>query len=105
MVAMQTILPEGSLQKGIISYPGHKHPPAIRATRNSHTVREKEPMPPKVPGTNGSGRIQPRLTGRSRLRSQQHLLDQYARQVPEASLSLQPSSIVISAVHGIPCIP
>ena len=35
MVAMQTILPEGSLQKGIISYPGHQHPPAIRATRNS----------------------------------------------------------------------
>ena len=34
MVAVQTILPEGSLQKGIISYPGHQHPPAIRATRN-----------------------------------------------------------------------
>lgn len=35
MVAVQTILPEGSLQKGIISYPGHQHPPTIRATRNS----------------------------------------------------------------------
>ena len=35
MVAVQTILPEGSLQEGIISYPGHQHPPAIRATRNS----------------------------------------------------------------------
>ena len=35
MVAVQTILPEGSLQKGIISYPGHQHPSAIRATRNS----------------------------------------------------------------------
>ena len=34
MVAVQAILPEGSLQKGIISYPGHQHPPAIRATRN-----------------------------------------------------------------------
>ena len=35
MVAVQTILPEGSLQKGIISYLGHQHPSAIRATRNS----------------------------------------------------------------------
>ena len=35
MVAVQVILPEGSLQKGIISYPRHQHPPAIRATRNS----------------------------------------------------------------------
>ena len=35
MVAVQTILPEGSLQEGIISYPGHQHSPAIRATRNS----------------------------------------------------------------------
>ena len=35
MVAVQTILPEGSLQKGIISYPGHQHPPVIRATGNS----------------------------------------------------------------------
>ena len=35
MVAVQTILPEGSLQEGIISYPGHQHPPAIWATRNS----------------------------------------------------------------------
>ena len=35
MVAMQTILPEGSLQEGIVSYPGHQPPPAIRAARNS----------------------------------------------------------------------
>ena len=35
MVAVQTILPEGSLQEGIVSYPGHQHPPAIRAARNS----------------------------------------------------------------------
>ena len=35
MVAVQVILPEGSLQKGIISYPRHQHPPAIRATGNS----------------------------------------------------------------------
>ena len=35
MVAVQTILPEGSLQEGIISYPGHQHPSAIRATRNN----------------------------------------------------------------------
>ena len=35
MVAVQAILPEDSLQEGIISYPGHQHPPAIQATRNS----------------------------------------------------------------------
>ena len=62
-------------------------------------------MPPKVPGTNGSGRIQLRWTGRSHLRSQRHLLEQYARQVPEALLGFQPSLIVISAFHGVPCIP
>ena len=62
-------------------------------------------MLPKAPGTSGSGHIQLRLTGQSRRRSQWHLLDQYARQVPEAPLGFQPSLIVISAFHGVPCIP
>ena len=40
------------------------------AERQSHTVREREPMPPSAGDQMGSGRIQPRLTGRSRLPSQ-----------------------------------
>ena len=97
MVAVQVILPEGSLQKGIISYPRHQHPPAIRATGNSFLRQANTHQ--------ATGQFLYQFAVFPNIIPAWLATLAAAKVSLKAPLGFQPSLIVISAFHGVPCIP